>query len=184
MHVKYEITSKKEYKWASRTPGAETLSCRWRRRWGGSLIFYSWGFIAFYLLCQSYVCVFVCACAWKLQTSHLRLTHTYCTESTPDLSILEEKRESMPLWAQGVSVYGCTHIKGPGMVFMQGSYKQVGRVSSTVCNTQPTMYDPFVFCDRGRRKKKCLFKGSGKPCSITSSSTPTQSIHMLLTAVF
>ena len=89
-----------EFRWASQNPaqgffhadedgGAE----------GWNLIFYSWGFMAFCLSCQSCVCVCVrvcvcvCVCACKLQAIHLRPSHTYCTQSTAYHPTLGRKKQ-------------------------------------------------------------------------------------------
>lgn len=125
-----------------------------------SLIFYSWGFMAFCLSCQSSVCAVWCACVWELQASHLRPAHTYWThhQIAPHR---KEKNKSMPasVWGR-VCPSAHTHIHEDIGWSCRGLSRLEG-VSSTVCNPPPTMYDPFVFCDRRGRKKR-LFKDLSK----------------------
>lgn len=83
-HLKRRRT---EFKWAEPKAVAEILFMQMKTE-GWSFIFYSWGFMAFCLSCQGCVCVraFESDC-------HLRPTHTYCTELTPDHSALEKREE-------------------------------------------------------------------------------------------
>lgn len=105
-HLKRRRT---EFKWAEPKAVAEILFMQMKTE-GWSFIFYSWAFMAFCLSCQGCVCarLSVCVCAFD-SDCHLRPTHTYCTELTPDHSALEKQGKSMPLRAWGASVYGCTH---------------------------------------------------------------------------
>lgn len=96
------------------------------------------------------VCVhrLVCMCVCVRQAIHLRPTHThtrtYCTQS---------------------SAYRCTHREGKTRACLRASECDVhaGRlsrsegVSDTVCNPPPTMYDPFVFCDRRGGEKRNVY---------------------------
>lgn len=142
-------------------PGAGILSCRWRRRGEASFSIHevSWPFA-----CRARA-LHVCVCVWELQASHLRPTHTYCSQATPYRSTPGRKNKSMPVSVWGVSVCGCTHtdththIHRAYRMFMQGRGGGLSRlegVSSTVCNPPPTMYDPFVFCDRRGRRKRSI----------------------------
>lgn len=133
--------------------------------------------------CHAMSCVCVCVSVWgkALQAMHLRLTHTYCTQSTPNCSTLGRKKNiTMPVSVWGVQCVSLnTHTH---MSILWCSCRGLSRlegVSSTVCNPPPTMYDPFVFCDR-RGKREGVYLTN---CALLLISTPTHWIHKQLTFI-
>lgn len=153
--------------WMSESkPGAGILSCRWRRRGEASFSIHevSWPFacharaVCVQLNVHASVCVHVCEGATGM---HLRPTHTFLYSVEAKL-LHRRKNMSMCVSALGAKcVCALIHTRARTHTSIYDVHAgcEAGwrRGGSTVYNPPPTMYDPFVFCDRRGRKKKKRF---------------------------
>lgn len=168
---KQHLRRRVEFKWASRNPGAGILSCRWRHRGGGVKPHFL--FMRFHGLllvvpelsvCSSVracVCRCVCRCvcvreSYKQSTWGQTHTHVLYSVNTISLHTGKRKQEHACECMRCKCVWLHTHIHEIKWCPCRGLKQVWGGVSSTVYNPPPTMYVPFVFCDRRRRRKTSI----------------------------